>query len=548
MVLVCLALCGGAEAADKKKGSTKPPPPVPSDMSLGFSRLSRDALLSTIKRVGVLPVVLPDAYRDHHDAEVALRDAVIKYLQAAKFEVIGPATYQESLVRLNQQRGGMYDESTGELKREVAGAVQGGARREFASREQLDGFVYVRVIQTTSDCDEYYASWNGVSERSDGKLPPTSGFVDGISVGQSKGRLPALSLLVVIFDKQEQVVFERRGGIQLTSYLAGVEGLHFQFEGTLIRFKDVPPGDLLKDSQRLDRAARVATLPLVSTPKEISLADDESQGKTRRLNLLALPAPPTGYLAAAESPLRVAREQILQSVHRVAVAPVDPGPFAVSGEVQQQFARSIKLELAPLNWEVVEVPGARDLLDKALREAKTFDSLTGTQDESRASAARKAVFTSLGISPAPDAIVWPGLVKVGASHDGGDVEWDGANQNAYSMLPIVKGILDRTNRPEMGAGGISAMSFSLSLTDSNDTTLYRSRGGVQLLQRLTQRPGSYTLAGAELVDVPASELLNDYVRERAAVEYAVQDLVLTPEALAAKRQPPKPGKEKKVKK
>jgi hypothetical protein len=91
-----------------------------------------------------------------------------------------------------------------------------------------------------------------------------------------------------------------------------------------------------------------------------------------------------------------------------------------------------------------------------------------------------------------------------------------------------------------GQGSIKVSSFTAYMTDANDTVLYRSRGGIEVLQNLKL---SYN--DAQTADLAPSELFSDPFRETAAVRVALQDLVLTPEALYALKNPdPKKGKKK----
>ena len=545
LILACLALSGGVEAANKKKTGKPPPPPppIPSDASLGFFDNTRDELLGNIKRVGVMPIRdIPASLRDRDDAKQALIEAVMKYLRAANFEVVGPASYQAIYDRFNKQLGGMYDASTGEMKRDVASAVLQNAQREFVSKERLDGYVYIRVRSAAAGYSDDYVSWDGVRERSDGQPPPSNAFTEFWTASDTKGTLPALSLLVQMVNKQERVVYGRHGGIQAVAY-------HRWIKGSDIGFQFVASADQLKDLERIDRAARVATLPLVHTPKEISLGDADPQINALRVDLSKLPPLPEGRLFVNDSPLLVPREQILQSVHRVALSPLNTHPFTVPDYVQKIMMDGIRSELATLNWEVVDAPNAIEMLVKALLETKLFDPLTGKRDEAKTSAVRKSVFNALGINPVPDAILWVDLSKTVAVHRGGDVEWDGANQNGITMGPVIKKLfIGASNEPGAGSGGVAAVSLSVYLADANDTPLYRSRGGVELLQKLKYiPPTTYSGGHAEPVDLAPSELFHEHSRAEHAPHYALRDLVLTPEALAAELNPV-PEKKKKTKK
>jgi len=541
LIVAALATSGALEAAEKKK--PKPPPPIPSDESLGFYNNTRDELLANIKRVGVMPVMeLPVSIRDEReDAKPLLQEAVMKYLRLANMDVVGPQTYQAAFDRFNKQLGGMYDATTGELKREIAAAVLQNARREFASKERLDAFVFIRVSVTAAPYSADYAVWDGVHERADGKPAPKNALVEFWTSNDSKGSIPALSMLVQIVSTQERVLYGRRGGIQPSAY-------HDTIEGSNASFAFVASEDQLKDLERIDRAARVATLPLIRTPKEISLGSADPAINAARIDLSTLPLLPPGQAFKNESPLLVPRDQILQSVKRVALSPVDPEKFNVPADVQQRLVDGIKQELAPLNWEIIDAPRARELLIAELLKTQLSDPMTGKRDAAKASGVRKSVFKALGITPTPDAILWVGLQRSTVLHRYGDVEWDGANQSGLTLGPVVKKIFGGSWEPGAGSGSIAAASLTAYLADANDTPLYRGRGGLQLVQKLKYSPPGYSTPGrAEPEDLAASELFRDPSRELPAVHAALRDLVMTPEALALELNPPKDSKKKKKK-
>ena len=537
-LITCLLASGAADAADKKK-KVKPPPPIPSDESLGFFDNTRDDFLANIKRVGVMPIVdMPASLREREDAKALVTDAVIKYLRQANIEVVGSDTYKATYDRFNKQLGGIYDGKTGLFKRDVYTAVYQNARREFASREKLDAFVHIRVVIRSASYGFDWANWDGVRERSDGK-PPGNAFAEFWNADTSQGTLPGISILLQIVSTQDRVLYGRHGGIQLAAY-------HDWVKGSNIAFLHVPYEELLKDVQRVDRAARVATLPMLRTPKEISLGDEDPMINARQIDLATLPLPPAGQPFKDESPLLVPRDQILQSVRRVALTAINTDVYAMPEDVQQRLIAAIRQELAPLNWEIVDAPGARDMLLAGLEKVELYDKFTGKRDEAKASAIRKSVFSSLGMTPAPDAILWVGVTKSTAIHRWGDVEWDGVSQSGITLGPVVQKMFGGSANTSAGSGGIDAISLTTYLADANDTPLYRGRGGLQLTQKLKVIAATYYSGGrGEPEDLAPTELFRDQARELPAVHAALRHLVLTPEALALELNPPKDSKKKK---
>jgi hypothetical protein len=531
-VLMLALLSGGALAATKKKQGP-PPKPIPTDQSLGFYGNTRDEMRGSIKRLGVLPVRLPAFLEDRDDAARLVQDTMIRYLSQAGFEVVGPESYQAAYDRFNKQLGGMYDAKTGALKRDAAAAVMSNARREFISKNKLDGFVIVRVLPSVANYFAKYARWDGVHDRCDGELPdPIVRFLD---LDSSEGTVPALSLRLQIVNTQDRVTFARDGGIELTSYY------------TDLTFKRVPFDSLLKDAVRIERGVRVATLPLVHTPTEIRDGDDDPLINAMKIKLKELPEQPAAASDARKSPLLVPRDQILSSVKRVALSPITSFDFETPEDVQKRLLEQVRAELAPLGWEIVDSPKAREVLLTKMMESQAFDPLTGKRDEARVTEVRKSVFRNLGTAQPPDAIVWLTLVKTSALQKSGDVEWDGVDQNAFSRGPVVRKFWSGSAVPGAGTGGIAVSSLNVYISDGNDTALYQGRGGVEVLQSIKVTP-RYTYGGtafdSENIDLAPGELFRDPSREVPAVHAALRDLVMTPEALQAELHPD-PKKKKK---
>jgi hypothetical protein len=527
MAGMLLAFSGAADAASKKTQKGPPPKPIPTDQSLGFFGNTRDEMRTNIKRLGILPVRLPAMLEDREDGAKLVLDAVTRHLSAAGFDVVGPETYQATHDRFNKQLGGMYDAKTGLLKRDVANAVLSNARREFISKNKLDGYVIVRVLPAVADYYSKYARWDGVHDRCDGELPDL--VVRFLEADTNRGTIPALSVRLQILNVQDRVTYARDGGIELTSYF------------TAFTFKRVPLESLLKDTARIDRAVRVATVPLLHTPVEIRDGEDDPMINAVKMKLKDLPRQPAAADEKRESPLLVARDQILSSVKRVAMSPLTASGVEASEEVRKRLSDQVRAELAPLGWEVVDSPRIRELLLSKMIESQVFDPLTGKRDEARVTEIRKSVFKELSTEKPIDAILWVSLIKTSALHESGDVKWDGVDQNAFSRGPVVRKFWSGSGVPAAGTGGIAVSSLYVYITDPDDTTLYRSRGGLEILQSIKMK-GYDT----ENIDLAPGELFLDASRERMAAHAALRDLVLTPEALQAELNPvPEKGKKKK---
>ena len=158
-----------------------------------------------------------------------------------------------------------------------------------------------------------------------------------------------------------------------------------------------------------------------------------------------------------------------------------------------------------------------------------FDPYTGVRDDARVSAARKSVFTALGVDPPVDAILWPSLQRTAAPHEMGDAAWDGVTQSAIDLGPVRKAFWVSVV-PAVGSGSVSAVSLRLQLADAEDAVLYEASGGIQLLEQIK---------GNRRQELAPQELFRDRAREPLAVHAALRALVMTEEEIEAEMHPKK---------
>ena len=512
-----LLCCMTATAASREQEPT-----IQTDRDLGFFTDSRAATLALVKRVGMLPMQAPAGFENREDVAPVLQKAVTEYLQKAGLEVIGPEAYAASYDRLNQQLGGIYSPLTGDIRPEQYRAVVDNAHREYIEGQKLDGYVIVRIVARSAKFYGNTVDWDGAKDSSVGRLPANA-LAAFFSINEASGTLPGYSVVVQISNTQDKIVFGRRGGLQPGAYYdtaksKGVSG-----------FRSVPKDSMFRDAARIERAVRIATLPLRYSAEEIAAGEKDPAFNPELIEAKDLPPPPEAADKVPQSPLHVSREQILGSVHRVAITALDTADFSPPEEVRKQYLDLVRTELAPLGWEVVAAPTAHDqLLAELQRIGGLFDPLTGKFNDVRASEMRKSVFAGLGMTPPPDAILWLGLKQVIAQHSWGDVEWDGVSQSAITLGPVKKKFFGGTGVPQSGEGSVKAVSLTAQMRDANDQLLYESGGGIQLLEQLR---------GENLAALAPAELFIDATREQPAVHAALRDLVLTAEQLEAELNP-----------
>jgi hypothetical protein len=221
-------------------------------------------------------------------------------------------------------------------------------------------------------------------------------------------------------------------------------------------------------------------------------------------------------------------------VHRVALAPMGLSGLTMDPETQGRYLELIRAQVQKLGWEVVTAPNARTVFEEELKAVEQlFDPYTGVRDNDRVSAARKAVFTGLGVDPPVDAIVWPSLHKTVAAHEYGDAEWDGVSQSGITLGPVIKTFLSGTGVPMVGSGSLSAVTLRVQIANGDDKVVYEGRGGVQLLEQIKgKRPEA----------LAPQELFKDATREEIAVQAALRPLVAPPEPEPVEKGPKKKKK------
>lgn len=521
----CIILLSAAQLAS---GANQKSAPVPSDQDLGFFVGTRAETLGSMKRLGILPPWPPAGYGPREDLKNSLLSLITEYFAKAGIEIVPPDTYVKAYDRLNHDVGGLYDPKTGNAKIEEQRAVYANARREFIETEHLDGYIVTRVLSQRARFRSPYATWDGVRERSTGRTSANGLSELLLTDDTSSGTLPAFSLIVQISNAQHKIVFGRAAGIQLASYYdmqksKGVNGFLF-----------VPPEQLFQDRVRLERAVRIATLPLILTPEQIAAGSNDPKINATLIDPKDLPPVPAGIERSRKSPLVVPRDRILASVHRIALAPIRVGQFAVDTETQERYLELIRTEAKQLGWEIVTASNARAALTQQLQDTdQLYDPYTGIRDETRISAARKNAFNAVGANPPVDAILWPSFERVVAAHDNGDAEWDGVSQNATTLGPVRRGFLFGSGSPAAGEGSLAAVSLRMQLVDAQDTLLYDGRGGIQLLEQLK---------GSKSDALAPEELFRDSSRETPAVHAALRDLVLSEDQLDAELNPRKKPK------
>jgi hypothetical protein len=513
------ALLGAAMAAGVSLITNAAASPyVPSDTELGFFGGTRDEVLAQCKRVGLVPVAKPAYPGVDPDASARLEASALRALQTAGLDAVASDSYTKAFDRLNQAAGGIFDPMTGAVRRDVAAGVYQGAVREFFEQEHLGCIATLRVVKIVANDSGGLASWDGAVESVEGQAPRS---FSRISAERSMGTASAISVSLQLYNREQKLLYARRGGVQLTAYYDPRMGA--QSIGILA----VPRAQLLMDEKRIERGLRFATVPLHFSAQEIAAGDKNPDVNTLNISPGSLPLPPPGSNLDPELPLLVPRAQILNSVHRVVLGPLFPNGFMPPTGVAQRYQSLIHERLAKLGWDVIDSDSLNlDAKDAVNIVDGIFDPVTGKVDPGKVRASYAVLIKRLSLRAAPDAIVFIGLTKVTAAQKQGNAAWDGAEQNAQTLGAAIhrSKFFGGTQQGSAGEATISAMSLHVLVRDANGAVLYEKRGGIQLLQKmsLAGKPG---YGDQHFTNLGPADLFKDPESDVHAVDIALKELM-----------------------
>lgn len=523
--ILSAALIGGVSLA----AMGAEPPPLPSGQSLGFASGTRDEVLARCKRVGLIAVVRPAFPGVDPGASERLESAATRGLQLAGLEVVGPATYTSAYDRLNKAAGGVFDPMTGARRNGVATDVFQGALKEFFAQEQLGCTATLRVVQVTANDHGNLATWDGAVESVDGQAPRT--FLRILAErSEASGRVSAISALLQLYDRDQKLLFGRRGGVQLTAYFD--PRLRAQKIGILA----VPSAKLLLDDKRIERALDFATAPLRYSAQQLVAAENNPAVNTLLISPASLSPPPPGSSLNPEPALKVPRLQIMNSVHRVVLGSLWLNGFNPPAEVAARYQSLIHERLAKLGWEVIDSDSLNlDAKDAVNIAGGIYDPLTGKIDPDKLRLSNDVLIKRLSLRAPPDAIIFVALIRVTAAQKLGNAAWDGAEQNALDLGAAIhhSKLFDGTELSTAGEATISALSLHVLMRDANGVVLYDKRGGIELLQQmsLTRYP---TYVDQHFTDLVPGDLFKDPQRDVRAVDFALSELLVPSEEETAK--------------
>jgi hypothetical protein len=209
---------------------------------------SRSDIETTLKVLCTTPMNLMDFDR-RPEVVTRYESLIAQQLEAGGFKVIPSSEYSAIRDPLVEKMGGVFDPVTGERDAAKLKAIKQHTMNELIAKFGIDGCVDSAVVVTKASWYGNSAAWDGVQDNTTGK----EGFWAGLSVGQSSGTIPALSLLVRLGSTSDETYYVGRGGIQLFAHNQG-------------GFADIPDSMWFVDPARDVEAVNIALAPLLNEP------------------------------------------------------------------------------------------------------------------------------------------------------------------------------------------------------------------------------------------------------------------------------------------
>jgi hypothetical protein len=479
---ILAALVATAAVAWSARAATPAPPPPPAPDP--HFKIPRAQVIATVKSIGVLPVTVANVVPDAEAVAQRLETQILARMAPAGFGLVSPEAMKEIQGRARTALGGLYDPVSGRPIQDKLTAYREYVSNEYRHEHPVDAWLLVRVIERLAFIKEGAATWDGVSDSSNGR----TGFARYFSGGKAQGNVPALSLLVQLSAADGRLLYENVGGLQVLEYVTGMTG-H-------IDMSPVDPKFIMTDPARDERALGIALDPLASGEAAKPVKEPSP--------------PPTTANNESGSP-NLSRTELLSRFHRVALGPLELGAIEQHNQAQARYSDLLRSRLTQLGFEVVP---ADDLAARWREELKNLgglhDPFTGRMDEAKYRAARTKIVRATCEQYGVGAVVLPIVESGTAPYRGDEAAWHGVKESATTAKSGFTALFSPTQY-----GYVKSLSLSVRFFDADGIYLFHGQGGIQLEEHLD---------GLRHVSVPEQDLFADPARDQRAVEIALHEL------------------------
>jgi hypothetical protein len=462
--------------------------------TFGFT-VPRAEVLSTVKSIGIMPVIVTSAVSDARDVAARYESDIVVRLTSAGFTVIPPSAMREIRERTMSTLGGVYDPITGEPIKEKVEAFYQSSADEYLATQKVDGILGCEIAVRSAHFAYGSMRWDGVEDSITGESAWANFWKE--STVDLEGKIPTLSLIVRLQDAKEKSLYVGVGGLQVLGYwnnLSKPIGLRKE------RLMGLDPKFIMTDPARDARALSLALDPLL-------------YGKVSALpKVTTLPAP----MREANAPPKVSREEVLAHFPRIALASLDLSEIKQSDELKLRYRDALTKKLTQLGFEVVGGDDY-DKLWNAEREAAGgyYDPFTGRFDELKFKASIVRVVRAMKEHFAASAVLLSRVLIRRAPFDFGVAEWDGTNELLTPGTSKLRVILS-LDPAKKASGSAHALSLELLIIDPAAEPAFEGLGGVQLTEHLIRDKWE---------PVPKNEQFLDALKLTRAIDIALAPLI-----------------------
>lgn len=210
-----------------------------------------------IKRVMIAPMNYGTPSRQYlQNHQQAINEYVTDYLKKHQLSSASNKPFEQLWRNAESELGALYNRVTGQKTFAYQQAFEQTLQTLFANNPQLDAVVFTDLIETPLSYQKTLqrkAEWHGVERRI-----KVEGIAEGTGMSWTLEQgtaqeIDAISLQITIINRQQRLVFQSIGGIQIAQALAaGTKSSNLQRRR-----------DLLKSDKEIHHAIQIAFHPFI---------------------------------------------------------------------------------------------------------------------------------------------------------------------------------------------------------------------------------------------------------------------------------------------
>lgn len=217
---------------------------VKTDDEVDPYQMTRDEFRMRVDVMAVVRATIPDGLPDAAMVTMQIDSLINVELGGSGYTVLWPQDYEAEWAAAVATEGPIH-EASGALSAPAVARSMDATFRAVGESFRFDAIVIPRVEVVEAAFASGRAQWDGTTQ-----AIKTGSPVEGFLAGSPDGILPALSLIVTVYDRDGTVLYERKGGIEVLSKMTGND------------FVQVPRDELFTDRKRIQEAVAIAIEPL----------------------------------------------------------------------------------------------------------------------------------------------------------------------------------------------------------------------------------------------------------------------------------------------